>query len=84
MTATDQSAIEAALQPFAEMLAADGYELHSRLEGEVVELKIVAGASACEECLVPRTVMEPIMSNALGEAGLSVEIDLRYPVGGEH
>jgi hypothetical protein len=59
--------LDGALRGFRDMLASDGYELHWSLSspGRVV-VQIVAGEGACAECLVPRPLMEGILSDALG------------------
>ena len=61
------TALDGALQGFRDMLASDGYELRWSLSspGRVV-VQILAGPDACAECLVPRPLMEAIMSDALG------------------
>jgi hypothetical protein len=61
------TALDGALQGFRDMLASDGYELRWSLSspGRVV-VQILAGPDACADCLVPRPLMEAIMSDALG------------------
>jgi hypothetical protein len=58
--------LDDALQRFRDMLASDGYTLSWSVtdQGRVV-VQIAAGPDACADCLVPRPVMETIMSKAL-------------------
>lgn len=59
--------VDAALQKFRDVLAADGYQLDWSLSpaGQVT-ITILAGPDACADCLVPLPVMEAIMADALG------------------
>lgn len=65
-TGDGSAAVDTALQQFRELLAADGYALTwtNPAEDRVV-VQVEAGAEACADCLVPRPVMEAIMSEAL-------------------
>jgi hypothetical protein len=63
------------------MLQPDGYDLvvHEWPADDAgpVRLEIIAGAEACEDCLVPKDVMRMVLENELPPG---VEIaDLRYP-----
>jgi hypothetical protein len=58
-------------------LAADGYELDAREDGERVVVTIGATPEACEECLAPPDVMRAILGKTL--AVPAEAIDLRYP-----
>ena len=61
------TALDGALQGFRDMLAGDGYQLRWSLSGpDRVVVQILAGPDACADCLVPRPLMEAIMSDALG------------------
>lgn len=61
------TAVDGALQGFRDMLASDGYELRWSLSSpDRVVVQILAGPDACADCLVPRPLMEAIMSDALG------------------
>jgi hypothetical protein len=58
--------LDEAFQGFRDMLAADGYTLSWSVTGQdKVVVRIAAGPEACADCLVPRPVMETIMSKAL-------------------
>jgi hypothetical protein len=58
-------------------LAADGYTIEAREEGERVLVQIGATPEACDDCLVPPPVMRGILEKAL--AVPASQIDLRYP-----
>lgn len=83
MGATRDTGIDlnGALQPMRTQLAADGYELTADLEADrVLELRVVAGADACEECLVPKDLFASMVSDQLASSGVSVdEIKVAYP-----
>lgn len=58
--------VAAALREFRDMMARDGYELSwSEIEDRRIVVEIAAGPDACSDCLVPKPVMESIMSDAL-------------------
>ncbi len=79
---TETATVDQAVTPLRTALGADGYELHVEAEGSRMILRIVAGPEACEDCLVPPAVMEPMISQVLEDAGASgVEWDLVYPTG---
>ena len=58
-------------------LAADGYALDAREEGERVVVRIDATPDACEDCLAPPDVMRAILGKTL--AVPAEAIDLHYP-----
>lgn len=75
--------VEQAVAPIAQSLASDGYELvvEESNAGEL-RLRITAGPDACEECLVPQSVMRPMLQSSLETIGvLETGWQLRYPVG---
>lgn len=58
--------LDDALRGFRDMLATDGYTLSwSVTDQNAVVVRIAAGPDACADCLVPRPVMETMMSKAL-------------------
>jgi hypothetical protein len=65
------------LQSMRATLAADGYTLDAREEGERVVLTIAATPEACEDCLAPPDVMRAILGKSL--AVPAEAIDLHYP-----
>jgi hypothetical protein len=58
-------------------LAADGYALDAREEGERVVVRIDATPEACEDCLAPPDVMRAILGKTL--AAPVDTIELHYP-----
>jgi hypothetical protein len=66
--------IDSALRKFRDVLSADGYGLDWSLgERNGIVIRIVAGADACADCLVPLPVMEAIMSDALSETPYTLD-----------
>jgi hypothetical protein len=77
-------AVVAALEPLIGMLSADGYDLEVDSGADRTRLRIAARADACAECLVPRTVLEPMIANMLSGAGLgALGWQLEYPPGSD-
>jgi hypothetical protein len=68
---------EQGLKDMQATLAADGYELAAREDGERVVIDIVATPEACEDCLAPPDVMRAILGKTL--AVPSDAIELHYP-----
>ena len=68
---------EQGLRDMQATLAADGYELAAREEGEHVVIDIVATPEACEDCLAPPDVMRAILGKTLAVAADAIE--LHYP-----
>lgn len=78
MTAPSASA---SLERLQAMLQPDGYDLVVEDESDsVVNLRVVAGEEACEDCLVPKEIFEQIVSNELAPVGLRLG-RLEYPEG---
>lgn len=65
------------LQSMQATLAADGYDLDAREDGERVVVTITATPEACEDCLAPPDVMRAILGRSL--AVPTEAIDLHYP-----
>lgn len=65
------------IEPLAQSLAADGYQLKVAENGARVAVTVTAGPDACEDCLVPKDLMRGILASALGADGDS--IDIAYP-----
>ncbi|MBV9196317.1 MAG: hypothetical protein JO168_19445 [Solirubrobacterales bacterium] len=65
------------LESMKTTLAADGYELDAREEGERVLVTIEATPDACADCLAPPDVMRAILGKTL--AVPAETIDLHYP-----
>ncbi|HEY7223918.1 MAG TPA: hypothetical protein VH561_10065 [Micromonosporaceae bacterium] len=71
--AAGTAVIDAALRPMRVTLEADGYLLEWAVEEEnQIGIRVVAGADACEDCLVPPDIMRAIFAKALGETGYTV------------
>ena len=68
---------EQGLKDMQATLAADGYELDAREDGERVVVDIVATPEACEDCLAPPDVMRAILGKTLAVAADAIE--LHYP-----
>ncbi len=68
---------EKGLEDLRAALAADGYLIEVREEGERLDARISAGPDACADCLVPKPVLLAMLRQALGVPEGS--IDLRYP-----
>jgi hypothetical protein len=66
LPAGDDQHVDEALQGLRAVLQADGYELGWTREGDSeLVVQVVAGEGACEDCLVPETVMRSILTDAL-------------------
>jgi hypothetical protein len=76
--------VKSALSPVAGALDADGYLLGLSLEqDDRLRVVISAGPEACEECLVPKSLMETMISTALKGAGIpALDLQVEYPVEG--
>jgi hypothetical protein len=73
----------AILQPLADALGADGYELDVEDKGgNALHLAVRATENACEECLVPKFLFADMAAHRLQEAsGQEWEIEVTYPPG---
>ncbi|MBN9426948.1 MAG: hypothetical protein J0H09_10620 [Burkholderiales bacterium] len=72
-----------ALTPTREGLEAAGFDFEvSEVEGRM-KLKVIAGAGACEDCLVPKSLFRDMAVAEIREAGLPErDFDIVYPVDG--
>ena len=74
------SDLEAALEPIAGTLEADGYRLEARQTDGRLSLRIEAGPEACADCLVPKPMLAKMIAQRLAPLGLDpTAVDLRYP-----
>jgi hypothetical protein len=72
--------LQTALEPIATTLEADGYRLETREEEGRLRVQIAAGPDACEDCLVPKSMMQAMIADMLARFGVAPGmIDLRYP-----
>lgn len=69
-----------ALSDVARSLAVDGYRLEVQtLRDQTLTISVVAGENACEECLVPKSVMAAILQSTLQNHLHIEKIELQYP-----
>ena len=74
------SDLQTALEPIAATLEADGYRLETLEEDGRLRVQIAAGPDACEDCLVPKSMMQAMIVDTLARSGVAPGvIDLRYP-----
>jgi hypothetical protein len=72
-------AVAGPVEEIRAMLRPDGYDVEWRLEApDAIALTIVAGPSACADCLVPKPVMMSIVDGMFEDAGVRVA-DITYP-----
>lgn len=72
--------VRKAIQPFAEALRCDGYELLvTRVTADAIHLGIEALEGACEDCLVPEHLMAAMISDSLPRSMRSAQLHIRYP-----
>jgi hypothetical protein len=69
---------EKQLDQLRQTLQADDYRLDVDLQGSAAAVTIVAGPDACEECLVPKPLMQQMLAPVLGVEPESIA--LTYPV----
>jgi hypothetical protein len=66
--------LDQALQGLRDLLGADGYRLgYDVRNGRELVVSVVAGPDACAECLVPKQVMEGILTDALQGTEFTVD-----------
>lgn len=76
-------ALDERLRGIREMLQADGYDLAGgAVSGRSLAFEVIPLENACEDCLVPKEVMQGIIAQALGIPG--GEVALTYPAGSVH
>jgi hypothetical protein len=76
------SEVEKSLEPIAQMLASDGYELLVAVDDRVIDIGIEATPDACVDCLVPQATMEQIIRAQLAGGvpdAAAAELRIRYP-----
>lgn len=77
MSSNPRSALEPLIAGFRE----DGYLVTVEEGDKIVSVRIEAGPDACAGCLVPPSVMLPLLTNALREAGYEQHVEVTYPDG---
>jgi hypothetical protein len=65
------------LDQLKQTLHADDYRLDVDVQGDRADVSIVAGPDACEECLVPKPLMQSMLAPVLGVDAASIR--LVYP-----
>lgn len=71
--------LRGALAPILVGLDADGYGANVRETPDRVYVEITAKNGSCSDCLTPRSVMEPVITTLLREAGYEQTLVLTYP-----
>jgi hypothetical protein len=80
---TTRSEWSTALDPLSAMLASDGYDV--QLTGDdPMGINIVATEEACGECLVPESVMRPLIADMLAKSGIHQDWTLSLPAASRH
>lgn len=70
-----------ALRPTREGLEAAGFGFEVSEVGGRLRLKVIAGAGACEDCLVPKSLFREMAATEIREAGLpEPDLDIVYPI----
>jgi len=77
----ENPAVSERLKVLYDTLAVDGYEMSVQMaRGGRVQARIVATAEACADCLVPRSVMSALLTDAVHAGGGGpIEVDILYP-----
>jgi hypothetical protein len=70
---------DTALADLRTQLERDGFTAEWDVTGNVVDFSVVATDAACEECLVPKMVMEAMLHDAIDGTGFTLG-EVRLPV----
>ena len=74
-------AINAALTPTRQGLEAAGFQLSLADNNGRLQMIVAAGESACEDCLVPKSMFRKMAADEIRDGGVPpVEIDVTYPI----
>lgn len=76
---TEADALDAALADLRTQLERDGFTAEWDVTDDVVGFRVVATDAACEECLVPKVVMEAMLHDAVDGTGFTLG-EVRLPV----
>jgi hypothetical protein len=79
--ALNVQSVEQALAPLRTGVQADGFDLMvESVQDGVARVRVLAGPSACEECLVPKSIMSSTIRRSLRTLPEIRQVDLRYPL----
>lgn len=67
------------LAPLLEALEADDYHSTVIEADGLVHVDVQAGPNACDECLVPKDLMESMLTSTLQQAGVNAQVQVTYP-----
>ena len=77
----DIDAMSAALEPTRSGLDAAGFDLVLAEHEGCLRMTVVARETACEDCLVPKSLFRQMANDEISVAGLPVvDLDIRYPI----
>lgn len=79
---TAEARIRELLSPFISGLEADGYKLAVSLSPNSIDLQVSAGPNACDDCLIPKAMMEEMFRSHLTPAATGLphaNLTLTYP-----
>lgn len=79
---TTEAKIRELLAPFITGLEADGYRLEVTLQPDRMDLRVEAGPEACDDCLIPKGMMEEMFRARLTEEATGLphaNLTLAYP-----
>lgn len=76
-----EAAARGALEPIAMSMTSDGYALSiQEIADGALAVRIEALEGACEDCLVPRSVMVPMIESLLNDNGIRPSrVDVAFP-----
>jgi hypothetical protein len=69
---TGADALDAALADLRSQLERDGFTAEWDVTDDEVGFRVVATDAACEECLVPKAVMEAMLHDAMDGTGFTL------------
>ena len=72
------------LDQLKQTLAADDYRLDVDVQDDGADVAIVAGPNACEECLVPKPLMQSMLAPVLGVDPASIRLVYPTDFPGDH
>lgn len=75
---TGADALDSALADLRTQLERDGFTAEWDVADDVVRFRVVATDAACEECLVPKVVMEAMLHDAIDGTGFTLG-EVRLP-----